>query len=142
VSQHTFQLPLATRSALRARRRLRTAMGAWADEARRCDAELLLTELVTNGVLHARSAMEINLTVEQNRLRAEVRDGSPVQPHLRKADEYGGRGVLILEALASRWGVLGHPGAGKTVWFELADSAARSDATTPVEPRPGLLESN
>jgi serine/threonine-protein kinase RsbW len=99
-------------------------MGTWADEATREDAELLLTELVANGVLHARSSMEINLTVERHRLRAEVRDASPLALLAREADDYGGRGVLILDALASSWGVVGHSGAGKTVWFELAHSAA------------------
>jgi hypothetical protein len=99
-------------------------MGTWADEATREDAELLLTELVANGVLHARSSMEINLTVERHRLRAEVRDASPLALLAREADDNGGRGVLILDALASSWGVVGHPGAGKTVWFELAHSAA------------------
>jgi Histidine kinase-, DNA gyrase B-, and HSP90-like ATPase. len=99
-------------------------MGAWADEQTRDDAQLLLTELVANGALHARSSMEIHLTVDQDLLRAEVSDGSPLAPLAREADEFGGRGVLILNALASRWGVLGHPGDGKTVWFELADSAA------------------
>jgi hypothetical protein len=67
--------------------------------------------------------MQIHVTVEPDLLRAEVSDGCPLAPLPREADEYGGRGVLILNALASSWGVLGHPGAGKTVWFELADSA-------------------
>jgi hypothetical protein len=52
--------------------------------------------------------------------------------------------MLLLNALASSWGVLGHPGAGKTVWFELADSALLPlpAASGPLEPGPRLLESN
>jgi serine/threonine-protein kinase RsbW len=141
----SFRLPPATRSAPRARERLRTVMGAWADEETRCEAELLLTELVANGVRHARSTMEIHLTVEHNLLRVEVRDRSPVAPVPREADEHGGRGVLILDALASSWGVLGHPDAGKTVWFELADFSAPlplRGASSSLEPGPCLLESN
>ena len=95
--------------------------GGWADQGTRDDAALLLTELVANGVIHARSAMKIDLTVERDLLRAEVRDSSPFAPMHRDADEYGGRGVLILNSLASSWGVFGHPGEGKTVWFELKD---------------------
>jgi serine/threonine-protein kinase RsbW len=124
VPQLTFTVPPASHSAPRARAELRATLGAWADEPTRADAALLLTELVANGVLHARSTMQITLTVEHDLLRAEVRDASPFAPLHREADEYGGRGVLILNALASSWGVVGHPGDGKTVWFELANSAA------------------
>jgi hypothetical protein len=72
--------------------------------------------------------MQIRLTVEHDVLRAEVRDGSAVNPLPREPDEHGGRGVLILDALASRWGVFGHPGAGKTVWFELAGGGLPASA--------------
>jgi hypothetical protein len=98
-------------------------MGSWADECTRDDAQLLLTEVVSNGVKHAESPMSVELNMEHDMLRAEVSDDSPREPMRRVADEFGGRGVQILDALASRWGVLGHPGDGKTVWFELAGSA-------------------
>jgi hypothetical protein len=98
-------------------------LGTWADEDIRADAALLLTELVASGVRHAQSTMQIQLTVQRDVLRAEVRDSSALNPIPREPDENGGRGVLILNALASRWGVLGHPGAGKTVWFELGGCA-------------------
>ena len=112
-------LPVAV-SSVSARATLRTVLGDWADDGIRADAALLLTELVANCVRHARSPMQIRLTVEHDLLRAEVRDGSALNPLPREPDEHGGRGVLILDAVASRWGVFGHPGAGKTVWFELA----------------------
>ena len=112
-------LPVAL-SSVSARATLRTVLGDWADDGIRADAALLLTEVVANCVRHARSPMQIRLTVEHDLLRAEVRDGSALNPLPREPDEHGGRGVLILDALASRWGVFGHPGAGKTVWFELA----------------------
>lgn len=115
----SFTLPPVSRSSSSAREALRSVLGAWADEETRADAALLLSELVANGVLHARSPMEIRLAVEHNVLRAEVRDGSALDPLPRDPDEHGGRGVLILDALASSWGVLKHPGSGKTVWFEL-----------------------
>lgn len=120
----SFTVPAVAQSAPRARQRLRELVGDWADEPTRDDAALLLTELVANGVFHARSSMRINLTLEHDLLRAEVRDASPFAPMQRDADEFGGRGVLILNSLASSWGVLGHPGEGKTVWFELVNSTA------------------
>jgi serine/threonine-protein kinase RsbW len=122
VTQLSFVVPPTAASAPQARAQLRATMGEWADETTRADAELLLTELVANGVIHAGSSMRIDLTVERDLLRAEVRDASPFAPLHRAADEHGGRGVLILNALASSWGVVGHPGEGKTVWFELANS--------------------
>jgi serine/threonine-protein kinase RsbW len=120
VPTATFTLLPVARSSVSARETLRLVLGSWADEGIRADAALLLTELVANCVRHARSPMQIQLTVESDLLRAEVRDSSTLNPLPREPDEHGGRGVLILNALASRWGVLGHPGTGKTVWFELA----------------------
>jgi serine/threonine-protein kinase RsbW len=122
VTQLSFTLPPAAPSAAQARERLRNVMGAWADEDTRDDAQLLLTEVVANGVIHARSTLGIQLTVEHNLLRAEVSDDCPQTPILRQPDDTGGRGLLILSRVASRWGVLRHPGDGKTVWFELADA--------------------
>jgi hypothetical protein len=120
VTTASFTLLPVALSSVSARKTLRIVLGNWADEGIRADAALLLTELVANCVRHARSPMQIRLTVEHDLLRAEVRDGSALNPLPREPDEHGGRGVLILDALASRWGVFGHPGAGKTVWFELA----------------------
>ena len=122
VTLLSFTLPPAAPSAAQAREQLRNVMGAWADEDTRDDAQLLLTEVVANGVIHARSTMGIQLTVEHNLLRAEVSDDCPQTPILRQPHDAGGRGLLILSRLASRWGVLRHPGDGKTVWFELADA--------------------
>jgi anti-sigma regulatory factor (Ser/Thr protein kinase) len=119
VRTASFTLAPVSRSSASAREALRDVLGSWADEEIRADAALLLTELVANGVRHARSTMQIQLTVEHDVLRAEVRDSSALNPIPRDPDEHGGRGVLILNALASSWGVLGHPDAGKTVWFEL-----------------------
>jgi serine/threonine-protein kinase RsbW len=120
VTTASFTLLPVALSSVSARATLRSVLGDWADDGIRADAALLLTELVANCVRHARSPMQIRLTVEHDLLRAEVRDGSALNPLPREPDEHGGRGVLILDALASRWGVFGHPGAGKTVWFELA----------------------
>jgi len=124
VTTVTFTLAPDAQSSAAAREALRGVMGAWADEEIRADAALLLTELVANGVRHARSPMAVALTVEPDLLRVEVRDSSPYFPVPRDPDEHGGRDVLILDALATTWGVLRHPGAGKTVWFELGRSSA------------------
>jgi transcriptional regulator with XRE-family HTH domain/anti-sigma regulatory factor (Ser/Thr protein kinase) len=83
------------------------------------DAELLISELVTNAVLHTDSAaVDVAITLDEVRLRIEIGDESaaPLRPRTPGAD--GGFGVAIVGALATRWGVERHR-AGKTVWVEL-----------------------
>jgi anti-sigma regulatory factor (Ser/Thr protein kinase) len=84
------------------------------------DAMLITSELVSNAYLHARSGTHLQLGYQQGKLRVEIRDGSTRHPVLRDAaaTDRHGRGVLIMDVLAHRWGVESSP-AGKTVWFEL-----------------------
>ena len=81
---------------------------------------LLASELVTNAILHARSAMELRLARVDNRVRVEVRDSSPIEPVLRVYEDEAmtGRGLALVESFSSRWGVEPTP-AGKAVWFEV-----------------------
>ncbi len=86
---------------------------------------LLVSELVTNAVLHARSDSVLKLSHERERLRVELHDASTegAVAVVVGADEDGGgpggRGVLLVDALADRWGS-DRDEYGKTVWFELA----------------------
>ena len=81
---------------------------------------LLTSELVTNAVVHARTAFTVRATFDAPELRVEVRDGGPEHMEPPTDDPYaeGGRGLLLVAALADRWGVTGRPD-GKTVWFVL-----------------------
>ncbi|HEX2850347.1 MAG TPA: response regulator [Acidimicrobiales bacterium] len=81
---------------------------------------LLLSELVTNAVVHARSAPDVAVLVTADALRVEVGDDDPRIPEPKTAAEFdtSGRGLAILEANVARWGV-DRRGAGKVVWFEL-----------------------
>ncbi len=89
------------------------------------DALLLLTsELVTNAVLHARTPMTITVSEGDGTIRVEVRDAHPALPQTRRynVDTATGRGLRLLETMASAWGVLKVPHAqqpGKIVWFEV-----------------------
>jgi anti-sigma regulatory factor (Ser/Thr protein kinase) len=83
-------------------------------------AKLLTSELVTNAVMHDGDSFTLSATVVSDGLRIEVADESPRMPVLRpfRTEVPGGRGIAIVDALASRWGV--DPSArGKTVWFEI-----------------------
>jgi anti-sigma regulatory factor (Ser/Thr protein kinase) len=91
-------------------------------------AVLLANELVTNAVEHGHGAAYLDATVEAGAIRLEVTDSSTVTPRPNSAvselDERG-RGLMLIDALASRWGVSPRPD-GKTVWCELDLSPATS----------------
>jgi anti-sigma regulatory factor (Ser/Thr protein kinase) len=84
-------------------------------------AVLLANELVTNAVEHGHGAAYLEATVEAGAIRLEVTDSSTVEPRPNTAvddlDERG-RGLMLIDALASRWGVRARPD-GKTIWCEL-----------------------
>ena len=85
------------------------------------EATVLLTnELVSNAVLHARTDVELRLLTYPDVVRVEVHDGNSRRPDpaMAPADATSGRGLLMVEALAQRWGVQG-TSHGKFVWFEL-----------------------
>lgn len=88
------------------------------------DAVLLVSEIVGNSLRHARSEARIRVDLIGRVMRVEVADDSPELPQLQNApaDATDGRGVRILEEVASRWGADRRtvPPPGKVVWFELA----------------------
>lgn len=94
----------------------------------RADLSLLVSELVTNAVIHGsrRPTDSISLSLEayDARVRATVSDSgegfSPVSPPPKsRTDRPGGLGLVLVDKMAERWGVAG---CGQSrVWFELAD---------------------
>lgn len=86
------------------------------------DTELLVSELATNAVLHARTPMRVSVLLNGERVRVEVRDDDPTLPEQRTPDALspGGRGIMLVELLARAWGI-NHNERGKTVWFELEE---------------------
>lgn len=83
-------------------------------------AQLATTELVTNAIVHARSAVTLVLLFTGTCLRVEVSDDDPTPPQSRDAvaAATNGRGMQIVGTVADRWGVMGRVD-GKTVWFEM-----------------------
>lgn len=85
-------------------------------------ATLLVSEVVTNAILHARTTVTLTVEVADGVVRIAVRDGSPVQPrvHSFSATSATGRGLRLLDRLSKRWGVYADPATGgKVVWFEV-----------------------
>ncbi|MDQ2754622.1 MAG: ATP-binding protein [Actinomycetota bacterium] len=83
---------------------------------------LLTTEVVTNAIRHAASAVDLDLAVDEHCvLLVEAADDHPEPPVLRPlADSReGGRGMWLVERLARRWGVRPLGDGRKVVWFEV-----------------------
>ncbi len=101
------------------------------------DLSLVISELVSNALVHGRGQVVFRLQFDEGIIRGEVIDeGGGFEHEIRErgADDVGGRGLFVVEALTNRWGI--HEGTTH-VWFELA---AHTDASGPPRPRLGQDE--
>lgn len=118
----SFPLPAAPASTPAARSIVRSTLPGtgYADHVEA--AELLVSELVTNALLHGGTDIWLRLFSSPAMLRVEVSDDGDAQPRLPDHDpnpeQDSGRGLFIVAHLASRWGVEHGPGA-TVAWFEL-----------------------
>ena len=120
-----LELPPTTESVPAARRYVREALGS--TEVDLDIALLLVSEVATNAVLHARSPFRVTVVPVDLRVRIEIYDSSPVPPrmHAFSPTSGTGRGLRMLDQLAHSWGVHAN-GRGKTVWFEVGDAGETS----------------
>jgi anti-sigma regulatory factor (Ser/Thr protein kinase) len=112
-------LPRARVAPGHARRVLRNLCADHVDADLLVDAELLVSELVTNAIRHGRGDISLCARIDDDRLVVEVIDeGTDFAHELRRRDlqQVGGWGLDIVDDVSSRWGV--HEGATH-VWFEL-----------------------
>jgi anti-sigma regulatory factor (Ser/Thr protein kinase) len=124
-----------------ARRFLRSLLDRWSLLELSDAAELCVSELVTNAVLHARTPIEVDVRAGRGVLHVEVRDGGDHRIDLPAPKEPGetlesGRGLYIVQALSSATGVRSG-GRGTIVWFELNLPSMDDPATERVS-RTGL----
>ena len=92
---------------------------------------LLTSELVTNAVLHARTALVLGVTRGSSRILVTVADADPDgTPQTPPQDDQrpSGRGLMLVAAMAVDWGVF-ETEDGKTVWFTLPRDAAERGST-------------
>lgn len=87
---------------------------------RLADARLLVSELVTNAVLHASASARLEIQPRPGAVRIAVHDSSPTVPRIRRRRQgaVSGRGLRLVDVLALRWGV-DVEGRGKLVWFDI-----------------------
>lgn len=116
-----WQLALDPREVARARRLVRGKLHDWDLPGAAENAELMVGELVTNAVRHARIRHVGLRLVRTDALLCEVTDDEPAPASLlgAKADDEFGRGLRIVSSLARGWGS-SSSAQGKTVWFEQA----------------------
>ncbi len=119
---------------LRARRSVLSQLDGQLTETRTADLALIVSELVTNSVLHANVSADQTLTVEcaalADRLRITVTDpGSCLEPRRRPPDHHapGGYGLMIVEELCTAWGVVQSRVGATSVWCELPLDTPHSD---------------
>jgi len=119
-----LHLPADSSSPRQARHFVDEVLHRWQRDGAIDRVSLIASELVTNAVFHARTAIIVELSAADGVIRLEVYDGSAGRPFFvdSEPDVPGGLGLPIVEALASSWGVRQrHDGGagGKAVWAEV-----------------------
>lgn len=125
MHSRTVRLPPEAVSVSAARRHVREVLTLAGHEDWADDAQLAVSELVTNVVLHARTDCEVSVLVGPHRVRVAVRDFSPVVPLERHFSDHSttGRGLRLVARLGADFGVESLSAGGKAVWFTLDGSA-------------------
>ena len=102
----------------------RDALGEWlatipcSDTVAR-DAQLVVSELTTNAIVHTRSAPTVVASFDEGRLRIEVHDHDRAPPRTRdQSDTAGGWGLRLVAAVTDGWG-WNQTRSGKHVWTEM-----------------------
>ena len=136
MSPVDVELPAEASSAAAARAAVRSLLvgpglqGVPRPDQQALDRVLLLTsEVVTNAILHARTALRLTASVEGGQVRVRVYDSMRLVPRVRSygTDAGTGRGMHLVSALADQWGVE-ETSSGKCVWFTVAVVAGEQSA--------------
>jgi anti-sigma regulatory factor (Ser/Thr protein kinase) len=125
---HELDLPRETTAPGIARRSVERWFSRELDASELARLKLLTSELVSNAVIHGTGQISLRASSDTDRVLVEVIDeGHGFEQVLREHefDRVGGRGLMIVDAEASRWGI--HEGTTH-VWFELERSGPRLGA--------------
>jgi anti-sigma regulatory factor (Ser/Thr protein kinase) len=97
----------------------------------RSDVQLVVSELVTNAYLHARTPIRVRLEELLFCVRLSVHDGSSIRPLVRVPGglEPGGRGMAIVDECSVQWGTTVEDTGGKSVWALFAVTPSPPEAS-------------
>ncbi|MEU9312988.1 SpoIIE family protein phosphatase [Streptomyces sp. NPDC048256] len=114
----TWPVPPDPAMVAEARKNASRQLSEWGLDEAAFVTELVVSELVTNAIRHARPPIELRL-IHDRTLVCEVSDGSGTAPHLRRARTFdeGGRGLLLVAQLTQAWGTR-QTADGKIIWAE------------------------
>jgi anti-sigma regulatory factor (Ser/Thr protein kinase) len=104
-----------------ARRYVRAGLLSSFPDDRLDDLVLVVSEVVTNAVIHGAPPGTLGIFLSDALVRIEVSDSTSAAPVQGVAhhESHRGRGVALMDSLSDRWGVVVGPGEGKIVWFEV-----------------------
>lgn len=127
MAQAVLELPRTNQAPRIARKWLAESFAAQLDAREQETAKLLVSELVTNAVVHGRGRIELLAALDRERLLVEVSDEGPglTSGHFHAV---AGHGLWIVHAEASRWGI--REGTAH-IWFELQRCQTASDRSMP-----------
>ncbi len=107
------------------------ALETWGLTSIEDEALLVLSELLTNAVVHGRVSpgreIETRFRLEAGALRIRVDDACKRWPSVGPQSDEGGRGLPLVAALSTSWGVSNRVGVGKSVWAVPAVPAVKGD---------------
>jgi hypothetical protein len=129
-------------AARRARELITEACGRWELPELAGPACIVVTEMVNNVVAHAQTAMTVLVARRGDRMTVAVRDHSSARPRFTgpvAPTSYGGRGLLLIDSVAQRWGNLALVD-GKVVWAWLTGEQEPSDAARSRLDRAGMAD--
>ena len=118
-----LDVPPNTDATVAARAAARRVLQAWGftDADWLYNATLVVSELVTNAIRHGGGILDLTVHAVRGRVTVTAADRTAAPPRRRGADQTGGRGLTIIEALSRAWGVQPY-GRGKCVWVLLPAS--------------------
>lgn len=117
---HTVHYPPEAENVPHARHWLQRLLRRWELDGLIPDASLLITELVTNTIVHTHSPLDVVSAVADGVLEIGVTDHDTHPPHLEHPSSRAehGRGIALVDDIADDWGVASLDG-GKQIWFRL-----------------------
>ncbi|HET6534455.1 MAG TPA: ATP-binding protein [Actinoplanes sp.] len=137
----TVDLEPVVGAARRARELVTEACARWDTPELAGPACIVVTEMVNNVVAHARTPMTVLVARQGDGMSVAVRDYSPTAPRFTgepvPPTSHGGRGLLLIDSVSSRWGHLDVPG-GKVVWALLHDEKDEPRPAVGVGDRAGM----